>query len=163
GGKTVVLDEVHAYDTYTSTLILQLVAWLGAMGASVILLSATLPRRRRADLVRAFGASSLPSTIADYPRITWVSEGRSDEVPTGCQRKDVMIQIEPSGSDPAAVARVLAALLDEGGCAAWICNTVDRSQRIYRELRTLRDQDKLAADTDLRLLHARFPYEDRQA
>ena len=34
-GKTVVLDEVHAYDTFTSTILDRLLEWLAAMGSTV--------------------------------------------------------------------------------------------------------------------------------
>jgi CRISPR-associated endonuclease/helicase Cas3 len=43
--KTVIIDEVHAYDAYMSGLLDRL-AWLGALGATVVLLSATLPPLR---------------------------------------------------------------------------------------------------------------------
>lgn len=162
-GKTVILDEVHAYDTYTSTLIDRLVEWLAAMGASVVLLSATLPSRRRAALMKAFGGSATaPAARAPYPRISWVSGGLAGEETTGCRRPPVPVSLEAVGPHREAVARALGALLDEGGCAAWICNTVDRAQQAYRELRELRTQGLLAADTELSLLHARFPFEDRQ-
>ena len=46
-GKVVVLDEVHAYDTFMITVIEELIEWLAALGASVVLLSATLPTARR--------------------------------------------------------------------------------------------------------------------
>ncbi|MET7715618.1 CRISPR-associated endonuclease Cas3'' [Streptomyces sp. NPDC005407] len=38
-GKTVVIDEAHAYDAYTHALLLRLLVWLGAMGVPVVLLS----------------------------------------------------------------------------------------------------------------------------
>jgi len=56
--KTVVLDEVHAYDVYTSTIIDRMVQWLSSIGSSVVVLSATLPRERRNELIRAYGAVS---------------------------------------------------------------------------------------------------------
>ncbi|MCA9946082.1 MAG: CRISPR-associated endonuclease Cas3'', partial [Anaerolineales bacterium] len=40
-GKTIILDEVHAYDTYMTTIIKRMLNWLSALGSSVILLSAT--------------------------------------------------------------------------------------------------------------------------
>lgn len=46
-GKVVILDEVHSYDFYTGTLIRVLCETLGALGCTVILLSATLTPRRR--------------------------------------------------------------------------------------------------------------------
>ncbi len=41
--RVVVLDEVHAYDTYTGGLIESLLVWLRQLGCSVVLMSATLP------------------------------------------------------------------------------------------------------------------------
>src|SRR5690606_14046569 len=52
--RVVVLDEVHAYDTYTSGLIAALLRWLKALNCSVVLMSATLPEARRAELLRAW-------------------------------------------------------------------------------------------------------------
>ena len=43
-GKCVILDEVHAYDAYMTTLMGRLLRWLAALGCPVVLLSATLPR-----------------------------------------------------------------------------------------------------------------------
>ncbi|HRF50817.1 MAG TPA: CRISPR-associated helicase Cas3', partial [Anaerolineales bacterium] len=53
--KVVIFDEVHAYDTYMSTLFERLLVWLRAMDVSVIVLSATLPAKTRASLVAAYG------------------------------------------------------------------------------------------------------------
>jgi CRISPR-associated endonuclease/helicase Cas3 len=53
-GKTVIVDEVHAYDVYMSTLLERTLEWLGALGAPVILLSATLPSERRRSLLEHY-------------------------------------------------------------------------------------------------------------
>jgi CRISPR-associated endonuclease/helicase Cas3 len=53
----------------------------------------------------------------------------------------------------------LAAALAGGGCAAVICNTVARAQRVYR---ALRDGGHFAPE-EIDLLHARFLYEEREA
>jgi len=71
--RVVVLDEVHAYDTYTGTLIESLVRWLHALGSSVILMSATLPTEKRQALLAAYGAAAVAP--APYPRITRVAGG----------------------------------------------------------------------------------------
>ncbi|MCX7801298.1 MAG: CRISPR-associated endonuclease Cas3'', partial [Fimbriimonadales bacterium] len=52
-GKTVVLDEVHAYDVYMSELIVRLLQWLKALNCQVVVLSATLPSHRREALLQA--------------------------------------------------------------------------------------------------------------
>ncbi|WP_329791951.1 CRISPR-associated helicase Cas3' [Lentzea sp. DG1S-22] len=79
--KVVVIDEVHAYDTYMSTLLDRMLMWLGHMGTSILLLSATLPSRRRDELTASWRAGllscvphdvpPLPTSTA-YPRVTMV-------------------------------------------------------------------------------------------
>ncbi len=80
-GKVVIIDEVHAYDTYMSTILERSLRWLSALGSSVILLSATLPSTRRAALARAF-AEGFGGTVETrdgsppYPCVsTWSPSG----------------------------------------------------------------------------------------
>ncbi|MEV6601061.1 CRISPR-associated endonuclease Cas3'' [Actinoplanes sp. NPDC051346] len=53
-GKVVVIDEAHAYDVYMSQYLDRALEWLGAYGVAVVVLSATLPARRRAEMMRAY-------------------------------------------------------------------------------------------------------------
>ena len=61
-GKVVIVDEVHAYDTYMSTIIDHALWWFGVLGTSVILLSATLPQRRHREMAQSFqrGLAGMP-------------------------------------------------------------------------------------------------------
>jgi len=80
--RTVVIDEVHAYDTYMTSLMERLLEWLAALGSHVILLSATLPAERRQNLVSAYqrglglnsGNTVDESPAKPYPRLTYVTE-----------------------------------------------------------------------------------------
>ena len=45
-GKCVILDEVHAYDAYMTTLMERLLRWLAALGCPVVLLARRCPRKR---------------------------------------------------------------------------------------------------------------------
>lgn len=45
--KVIIIDEVHAYDTYMSQYLKQSIKWMGAYGVPIILLSATLPSEKR--------------------------------------------------------------------------------------------------------------------
>ena len=53
-GKTVIVDEAHAYDPYMQVLLGRLVNWLAAYGCSVVLLSATLPRSVSDRLIKEY-------------------------------------------------------------------------------------------------------------
>lgn len=156
--KTVVIDEVHAYDTYMSTLLDRLLEWLAALGSSVILLSATLPAKRRRELIQAYTGNEPPKDLGEYPRVVsafgTTVEARS--VPTGAE--DVReLTLRTCPQERGKVADLLAQKLESGGCAAWICNTVKHAQQAYLELA----KDPRFSDAELVLFHARFPVEDR--
>lgn len=52
--KVIIIDEVHAYDTYMSRYLSAALYWLGQMNAPVILMSATLPSATRDDLMKSY-------------------------------------------------------------------------------------------------------------
>jgi len=153
--KTVIFDEVHAYDTYTSNLLERLLTWLSELGCSVVMLSATLPANRRHGLIKAYtGCSS--DQEPGYPRITIAAPGMQKSR-TFTVRESRTVQIEWVSSDFGVLASDLKKVLENGGCAACVCNTVRRAQEFYNTLReALRD-----TDIELDLFHARFPFEER--
>jgi CRISPR-associated endonuclease/helicase Cas3 len=161
-GKTIVLDEVHAYDTYMSVLLERLLGWLAALGCSVVLLSATLPAARRQHLLHAWsGGESAevdhPAAVsADYPAITWRCGDRGGTIGFTTPTRTVNLRWV-AAEQRSTLARELDAALRDGGCATVICNTVRAAQEMYRHLR-----DALP-DVDVSLFHARFPYEERMA
>ena len=153
GNRVVVLDEVHAYDTYTGTLIESLVRWLHALGSSVIVMSATLPANKRTALLEAFGAKDIPEQT--YPRITRVLNGKADAVHVPASAKK-QIRLERISQDDTSVRDKLLELTRERGCVACIVNTVDRAQRLYT---ALKDNTQ---GVPVMLFHARYPVTDRQ-
>lgn len=183
--KTVIVDEVHAYDTYMLTLLSRLMEWLGSLRTPVILLSATLPTTRRYALLAAYArgagwpvptiptsATTSASSAAPtpYPRITWADAHGSDARPilpstdpVQRRRQQVTLEWLTPAADQFALrlAARLDALLSDGGCAAIICNTVAAAQRLYHALQP--QFPGLASDDhpQLDLLHARFPLEER--
>lgn len=161
-GKVVILDEVHAYDTYMQSLLAHLLTWLAACGSSVIVLSATLPRRTRSDLLSAY-AKGLgvdhdqgQCISSAYPRLSWLSRCKSGDrsIPGASQR--VVNLRKYSTTDDAWMAE-LQKQLEAGGCAAVICNTVGRAQETYQSLQ------RYFAPDELMLFHARYPFADRMA
>ena len=154
--KTVIFDEVHAYDTYTSNLLERLLTWLSELGCSVVMLSATLPASRRHALIKAYTGCSPDQQEAGYPRITIAARGMKKSE-TFTARDSRTVQIEWVSSDFGVLAGDLKKVLEDGGCAACICNTVRGAQEFYDILKeALRD-----TEIELDLFHARFPFEQR--
>ncbi|MBM4026285.1 MAG: CRISPR-associated helicase Cas3' [Planctomycetes bacterium] len=155
-GKVVIFDEVHAYDAYMSTILERLLQWLAELDCTVILLSATLPESRRMALARAYSGRH-DAQYRRYPRITLAKprhypDGQAPErpvcaeIPLGDGRS---VNLQFAKSNIESLAKTLTQRLAHGGCAAVVCNTVDRSIEVYRHLR-----DALA-DTECLLFHAR--------
>lgn len=135
-GKVVVIDEVHAYDPYMSTMLDRVLQWLGFLGVSVILLSATLPAHRRHDLVRSWrtgllghNVTSLALDAVAYPRITYATAETSKTVPTAvsglnADRRMTVIRVP----DEEMVSWLLEQVRP-GGCVAVIHNLVRRVEK----------------------------------
>jgi CRISPR-associated endonuclease/helicase Cas3 len=137
--KVLVLDEIHAYDTYTSTLIERLLRWARAMGCRVVLLSATLPSSKLRSLVAAWsgGGAGLPTELPRLPRCTLVGADsvRVEPLPdAGCSRP--AIQVRRIASDQDRIADNVVTNLHDRGCAACICNTVKGAQQLYTALKS---------------------------
>jgi CRISPR-associated endonuclease/helicase Cas3 len=155
GQKTIILDEVHAYDTYMTTLLEELITWLHALGSTVVVLSATLPQNTRKALVKAYGADPELLKALDYPRITWVSEKEVQVVKVQASRH-IDLNLRHITDD---LDKLIAQLSDVvEGCIAIICNTVKRAQDTYEAIK----KAGLMKPPELMLLHSRYPFEERE-
>lgn len=153
--RVVVLDEVHAYDAYTEGLIEALLRWLKAMGSSVVLMSATLPRKRRDSLVRAWGVASEQLPDLPYPRLL-LADNSGVKGGSFASRPLAAIELGGIGESVDALAAAALAAVNAGGCGAVIVNTVDRAQQLYGALKA-----QLPGDLRLMLFHARLPADER--
>lgn len=175
-GKTVIFDEVHAYDAYMVTLLERLVEWLAALGSTVIILSATLPKARRKALLAAYhrGLSSLGDTVTApepgvaYPRISWLTDGKcSAETVATSSHSTKEIHIKWIGDSTLCsvdfeLGKQLREALADGGCAALLCNTVDHAQALYLKLKKYFPAKAEDGEPELALLHARYPFIERE-
>lgn len=153
--RVVVLDEVHAYDTYTSGLIEALLRWLKAMGSSVVLMSATLPAPRRDALLRAWGVAADEIPELAYPRLI-LADDRGLQSGTCDSRPLPPIQLQALAEDIDSLVANACEFVQQGGCGALIVNTVDRAQSLYLKLKA-----QVGDDVSLLLFHARFPADQR--
>lgn len=157
-GKTVILDEVHAYDAYMSTLLERLITWLAALGCSVVLLSATLPAGRRKRLVDAYSGKTQECLSVPYPRITVAQarggDARSFSFPADPARS---LQVNLEWIVESALTEGLKSVLAGGGCCAVICNTVKKCQALYAEICSQFAHDGF----EILIFHSRYTVADR--
>jgi CRISPR-associated endonuclease/helicase Cas3 len=165
-GKVVIIDEIHAYDIYMTTIISQLLQWLAMMGTSVILLSATLPTERRRNLITAYCGSPgqiAETSVNEYPLLVVATQNAVylDAPPAWQTDRTLNLAfLQFNVDDYRAQAGWLLDAVIDGGCACWITNIVGRSQKLFTEIQNLAAERLL--DIDLLLLHSQFPLYKRQ-
>lgn len=156
-GKVVIIDECHAYDAYMNVYLDRILNWLGAYHIPVILLSATLPGKRRAQLLRAYlgeikRGGKEAETSQEYPLLSWTqgNEILMVAIPTQGQSRRVTIQKteEESALDEAGC-------MLKHGCVGIIVNTVKRAQMLREKLKKRYPNAKILMD------HSQFLAPDR--
>ncbi|MET7394298.1 CRISPR-associated helicase Cas3' [Dactylosporangium sp. NPDC005572] len=179
-GKVVIIDEAHAYDVFMGRFLDRALQWLGGYGVPVVVLSATLPAQRRAELMEAYDRGRLGPpprpgwrdrgkpkidpyaplrTDLRYPLVT-VSAAERGATATTCadSGRSATVQLHRLDDDPAALAELLRKRLADGGCALVVRNTVARVQQTATDLRAA-----LGPDTPVAVAHSRFMAVDRAA
>jgi hypothetical protein len=162
-GKVVIVDEVHAYDVFMSRYLDRVLHWLGAYGTPVVLLSATLPPARRADLINAYTSGQAgargrraqpagPGPTSGYPVVSATGMPPRSVLASRPSR-DVMLERLDDDLD-VLVAKLRTELAD-GGCAVVVRNTVRRVQATAQRLRVEFGEEHVTAT------HSRFLACDR--
>jgi CRISPR-associated endonuclease/helicase Cas3 len=170
--KTLVIDEVHAYDEYMTTIMKRLLEWCRALRVNVILLSATLSRRQKWELCEAYAGrerrieienlmTRWPAAESPYPLLTSVPRhGLADavSVDSACSRlRDIAIRLHPGFlEDHRQTAQLAIDSISDGGCVCILANTVKAAQAIF-EMLQIASRENVLADVELLLFHARFP------
>jgi CRISPR-associated endonuclease/helicase Cas3 len=157
--KVLVVDEIHACDSYTGELLERLLQFHAALGGSAILLSATLPQSQRARYLKAFASGAdfsnrKPESTA-YPLATYLHASGLTEQPIKARPEVSRRVAVDTVHDEATVLQRLSDAIDRGGCAVWIRNTVMDALDAWRKWNTLHP------DRPATLFHARFALADR--
>lgn len=161
--KVLIVDEVHACDSYMQGVLERLLQAHASVGGSAILLSATLPERMKTALLGAFAAGcgqpapGLPDGTA-YPLVTSWSTSKATHVATHATdtRPDVVRTVQTRYiSDVGEVVSGILQALHDGQCVCWMRNTVADAMAAHALF-----VDQLGAD-QLMVFHARFTLRDR--
>jgi len=160
GRSILIVDEVHAYDSYMSGLLNSILTRQHEVGGSAILLSATLPANRREQLLQTYCHGYKGSPADAYPLITRASAGASHSQSVATEPQDErVVAFRPVLDDAMDLSDDLAdetgRRVGEGQRPAVICNLVADAQRIARRLR-----ERLGDRVDL--FHSRYRFCDRQ-
>ncbi len=153
-GKVVILDEVHSYDGYTGTLMEHMINHLLDWGCTVMVLSATLTRQRRNQLLQVNCRGPGENASRDpYPLVSVSRPGGKPGFTTAPSPPSRKYRIHVRSWSPSSLAYRAAELARREQCVVCIANTVDKAQRWYDALAS----ERAAEEFELGLLHSRFP------
>lgn len=142
--KVVIIDELHAYDSYMSSYLEKAIKWLGAYHVPVIALSATLPKEKRNDLLKAYlkGKYGNPKIKASdnwehnesYPLLSILDGNKLEQVSdfsiVNDENKTINV-VRFKGNEEEIINKAVAEI-EDGGIAGVVVNTVKRAQDLAR-------------------------------
>lgn len=151
-GKVVILDEVHTYDAYTGTLLDALVNLLRSLQCTVIILSATLNKERREEILGCELSSDA------YPLITSVPLGmKADEHPVVVADTHA-VSVKLVDDDQVAITEAINRAA-AGQQVLWIENTIGEAQNRYLEFAAMGTELGFSCG----LLHSKLTLDHRDA
>lgn len=147
--KVVIIDEAHAYDVYMDQYLDEALKWLGAYHVPVIVLSATLPKVKRVEFIKAynrgkFGKGTEPRDDADekknfwkkseaYPLLTLLDGDvvkQISEFPGVSDQRPLQLSVLRMSDDESGLIETVLMSIQGGGIAGIIVNTVQRAQEL---------------------------------
>lgn len=157
--KVLIIDEIHSYDAYMSTIIDRLLEWCREMQIPVIMLSATLPVKKKEKLLSIYQRNDKKVVACKkaYPLITAAyQDGRIDQVPVdgSHQKQRYAMKTVPCLSDPARTAKLALSKIQKGGNVCVIMNTIKDARAVYEEVKKL--NETLGDKMFLILFHSRY-------
>ena len=156
--KAVVIDEVHAYDAYMSQYLYQALRWMGVYNVPVIILSATLPAKKREELIKEYLIGKGIKTRKQkhdrqiaaftYPLITY-NDGSvikyEDKFGKTSKKKIEVIRKEEDN-----LIKLISSLYKQGGNIGIIVNTVKKAQDLAKVV------EENFGNNSFELIHSRF-------
>ena len=157
-GKIVVLDEVHSYDVYTGTLITHLIRELLALRCTVIVLSATLTKERRAELIAAAGGDAEAVRSQAYPLLTVARAGEPLIEQAVAPPPERHLALRYCHLERQEVLQECLHRAEQGQHVLYLRNTVAEAQEACRMAQGMARDGRVK----IGLLHSRFPFSRRE-
>ncbi|MBI2790386.1 MAG: CRISPR-associated helicase Cas3' [Gammaproteobacteria bacterium] len=160
--KVLIIDEVHACDSYMQGVLEILLEFHARSGGSVILLSATLPIQMKQSLLNAYmqgrGVECKKLEEIAYPLATYWQSGLGEMVyehPLATRESVSRTVTVNYQHDQRIVVAEIQSALAAGKCVCWVRNTVADALSGYHLF------SKLISEENITLFHARFVLHDR--
>ena len=162
--KLLILDEVHAYDSYMVKLLESLLHYHASQGGSAIILTATLPFFLREKLLNAFysGLTSTPSPLTlntDLPFPLFTQLNQKNLVEQAIETRDEVkrqVNINWINNISSGIEKIKSAI-EQGKIICWIKNSVADAISLYQQIK----QNLHLDSKQILLFHSRFAYCDR--
>lgn len=165
--KVVVIDEVHAYDSYMNQYLYRALEWMGTYQVPVIILSATLPAASRWKLAHAYlkakeiNRKEVKKIKADllydeYPLITY-TDGQQLFQTADFKPAEKITNVEIHRIQDDDLQPLLDSWMQESGNIGIIVNTVRRAQELGKKCMEKFGEDRVD------ILHSSFIATDRKA
>lgn len=158
--SVLIVDEVHAYDSYMHGLLGELLRQQRGVGGSAILLSATLPSGLRGKLLEAWDVCEGKNGAAPYPVVWHAGAGGLTPLEVAPEQRPAQrvvaverVRLSDAAPDGALLTRLLDAARS-GARVGVVLNRVDAAQDLARRLRQ-------AGDVPVDIFHSRYRYCDR--
>jgi len=162
--KVVIIDEVHAYDSYMNQYLLRAIQWMGAYGVPVVILSATLPAESRRKLVKNYvrgkgikwSKNQMETGLFQtdiYPLITYTDNKEVKQFQDFAPAKSNSVDIKRY--EEQNLDQLLDNLSQTIGVIGIIVNTVKRAQELAKKCVAKYGSERVE------LLHSSFITTDR--
>jgi CRISPR-associated endonuclease/helicase Cas3 len=169
GRSVLIVDEVHAYDSYMYGLLEAVLEQQRLAGGNAILLSATLPFEQKRQLARAWNCD-LSDENKHYPLISHCRDGRAEFFDLSAmpdqQPKPTTVAIEllkrPDLLPDDDLFQRLLGAVEQGAQVCLVCNLVAVAQQLYQVLLQRIQQSQTLNEEQILLFHSRFIFADRQ-
>lgn len=162
--KGLLLDEVHAYETYTSHIIKTLLKFCYMLENPVVLMSATLPRKSKKEFIKYMTGQNYEPKEA-YPLVTVVFKDGSiiqEEVSCWHKGKTYNYNLVPYMNLPTEKAAHALSLAENGGNVGIILNTVDEAISVYKIILNHKKHNPAFSDLKVYLYHGRYFNDDKE-
>ncbi|MEP3670348.1 MAG: CRISPR-associated helicase Cas3' [Roseibium sp.] len=165
-GALLVIDEVHASDTYMSEVMIGMIQDHLASGGHVLLMSATLSTQRRSEIFEACGATSSVPTPAPYPALTSLRKDQMivQGVAATGREKCIKVELAEAMTRPNLIAEMAIEAARKKGRVLVIRNSIAGVNEVLAEIKKINAEAPIMTLNGIQAgHHSRYAAEDRKA